>query len=142
MSLNERSFSDLSGAVLMMWLCWLCWPYIRSGSTYLVVGVESRGLCSSPRIDLVLFSRLKGFGLFFLEKFAAAEAEVEAEAEAEAEVEAETMAYARGWSVEGAVVGASVLGGAPTGLRVVDLSRPDSVAKSLLLANDCNVGRG
>src|SRR5258708_3946170 len=112
MSLNERSFSVLRGAVLIG----LCWAYIRSGSTYFVLGEDSRGLCSSPRIDLVLVSRLKGFGLFFLAKFAEAEAE----------------AYARGWSAgRGAVAGASVLGGAPTGLRVVDLSRPGSAVQSI-----------
>jgi hypothetical protein len=107
MSLKERSFSDLRGAVLIG----MCWAYIRSVSTNLVMGEDSRGLCSSPRIDLVLLSRLNGFGLFFLAKL----------------VEIGVAAYARGWSVEGVDAGASILGGAPTGFRVVDLSRPDSM---------------
>ena len=65
-SLKERSFSDLRGAVLIG----MCWAYIRSVSTYLVLGEESRGLCSSPLIDLVLLNRLNGFGFVFLAKFA------------------------------------------------------------------------
>lgn len=66
MSLNERSFSDLSGAVLMGW----CWACTRCVSTFFLSGEGSRGLCSSPRIDLVLPNRLKGFGLFFFARFA------------------------------------------------------------------------
>jgi hypothetical protein len=105
----------------------LCWPYIRSGSTYLVVVGDkvSRGLCSSPRIDLVLFSRLKGLGLLRLAKFA----------EAEAEAEAEEL-YARGWSEGAAGVGTSVLGGAPTGLRVVDLSRGGSMSRGTIVSKN------
>lgn len=115
MSLNDRSFSDLSGAVLMG----VCWLYTRSASPYLMVGEEvSRGLCSSPRIDLVLLSRLKGLGLFRLAKFAEAEAEL----------------YARGWSDGAAGVGTSVLGGAPTGLRVVDLSRGGTMSRGTIVS--------
>jgi hypothetical protein len=66
-SLNDLSFSDRSGAVLIELLC-ACEVSARSGAICLSVGEGSRGLFSS-RIDLVLDSRLNGFGLFFLMTF-------------------------------------------------------------------------
>lgn len=60
MSLNDLSFSDRSGAVFKeLYVCGL------SGSSNLLFGGASRGLCSS-RIDFVRPSRLNGLGLFFL----------------------------------------------------------------------------
>ena len=61
MSLNDLSFSDRSGAVLSP----LLYACVLSESICLLSGEVSLGLCSSPRIDLVLPNKLNGFGLFF-----------------------------------------------------------------------------
>jgi hypothetical protein len=92
--------SDRSGAVLIV-----LWLGVGSGSKYLLLGEESLGLFSSPRIDLVLPSKLNGFGLFFLMVFTVVE-------------------DSRGDEVEGGC------DSAPTGLRARDLSTPESIELS------------
>ena len=102
-SRNDLSVSDRIGAVRIELLC----ACDRSGSICFWLDVGSFGLCSS-RIDLVLFMRLNGFGLFFLITF-----EVEAEYGDSAEVTSDV----------------SDLAGPPTGFRITDLSAAESVYK-------------